>query len=133
MRGTFLLGFLFALLPLAAIGHDGYVAYQHPEMGDPLTAFKLTGFSDLGWLWTHYSPDTFKTARDTLNPGTWKLLDPILEQKTVLIAAVPLILLIVIRLMADMVQKGRMMSVGGGKQGYAGSQAKGKQVKYKRK
>ncbi len=124
MRSSHLLGFFLALLPAAAISHDAYMAYSHPEMGDFIHAFR---FSDVGWMWANYHQESFNWAKDNLDPDFWQaLLDPLLSQSTALVAALPLALLII----ASFVHK----AVGGLEMQAAGkSPAKTKKLKYRRK
>ncbi|MDB5490990.1 MAG: hypothetical protein JWO78_839 [Micavibrio sp.] len=87
MRGyTFLLSFL-TLPVLGAIGHDIYITYKDQDFD------KTMMFSDVGYLWTHYHPDSFAWARTNLEPETWQhVITPVLEQSTILVSATPLIL-----------------------------------------
>lgn len=91
MRGyTFLLSIL-ALPVLAALGHDIYVTYQDQDLN------KAMMFSNVGWLWTHYHAESFDTVRKSMSPENWHRLNVyVLEQKTILIAAVPFIIAAVI-------------------------------------
>jgi hypothetical protein len=91
MRGyTFLLSFL-ALPVLAALGHDIYITYQDQNFD------KAMMFSNVGWLWTHYHVDTFGFARENMSPANWHTFNVyVLEQKTILVAAVPFIVTAVI-------------------------------------
>jgi len=91
MRGyTFLLTFL-TLPVLGALGHDIYITYQDQDFNKPMM------FSDVGYLWTHYHPESYNWARDNFSPESWGYLVAfVLEQKTMLVAAVPLAIAAVI-------------------------------------
>lgn len=84
MRGLSILCFLLILPILGALGHDIYVTYQDQDFS------KTMMFSDVGYLWTNYEPDTYKWAQKNVDQGTWDhVLTPILEQTSVVVAAVP--------------------------------------------
>lgn len=84
MRGVTLLCLLLAVPFLAALGHDIYVTYEEQDFTQPL---KL---SALGYLWVHYGPESYKWAESNIDTGTWEIIQTwLLEQKTVLVAAVP--------------------------------------------
>ncbi len=74
------------LLPiLAALGHDAYATYKDEDFD------KAMMFSDVGYLWTTYDPGTYQWAQQNIDQSLWdSMLTPLLEQTTVLIAAVPL-------------------------------------------
>ncbi|MBI2233713.1 MAG: hypothetical protein HYU57_01680 [Micavibrio aeruginosavorus] len=84
MRGVTILCLLLAMPFLAALGHDIYITYQDQDFAQPL---KL---SALGYLWVHYGPESYKWAESNIDKGTWELIQTwLLEQKTVLVTAVP--------------------------------------------
>ena len=98
MRGyTLLLTFL--ILPvLGALGHDIYITYQDQDFNKPMM------FSDVGYLWTHYHPESYNWARSNFSPESWSyLVTFILEQKTMLVAGIPFaiagIILLVLKLL----------------------------------
>lgn len=114
MRNSVLLGFFLFLLPVAALGHDGWIAYNRPELGDIIHAFRLT---DVGWVWLYYSKDSYGWAHENLSAGFWSgFLDPLLSQKTVLIASLPLALLLIVTGVtkaSDYIQRFAVMGTGG--------------------
>lgn len=126
------LAVLFALLIVAAIGHDVYVAYTHPEVGQFPQSFH---FSDLGWIWTTYSPDTYKSARESIGPDAFRTwLDPILSQRTAVLAAIPLIILLVVVAIRFLIGKAGLRGAGGTAGSFSSSgptKAKG-QYRYRR-
>lgn len=90
------------LLPFfAALGHDIWANYLIDEEKraavealeiDP-TAHQV---SDLGYIFTTYTPEFYQGARDSIDPGTWEVfIDPVLEQYTMLVALLPLALFLV--------------------------------------
>lgn len=86
MRGYSFLFFILAIPVIAALGHDIYITYHDQNFN------KTMMFSDVGYLWTHYSPETYDWAKKNLSQKTWSnFLTPFLEQMTLLIAAIPLI------------------------------------------
>jgi hypothetical protein len=87
MRGIPILCFLLALPVLAALGHDIYITYQDQDFTRAMM------FSDVGYLWTHYEPGSYKWAQDNIDKATWdSFLTPLLEQSTVIIAAIPAVI-----------------------------------------
>jgi len=87
MRGISILCFLLAVPALAALGHDIYIVYQDQDFT------KAMMFSDVGFLWTEYGPESYKWAQSNLSKETWDgILTPLLEQTTVLVAAAPALL-----------------------------------------
>ena len=96
MRILVLLCFLMALLPLAALGHDLYLAYQEAEQAHVEFGDKPINFTDIGWLWVHHSQDTYDWARRSVDPQTWKsFVDPLLQQTAVIVSAIPAVALAV--------------------------------------
>lgn len=76
MNAIKLLCFFLALPALACLAHDGYLYYLNTESGKNLP-FQ---FSDLGWLWVAYSPESFAAAREWIDPGVWSWINLALEQ-----------------------------------------------------
>ena len=141
MRDHALLLFILALPALAVLGHDGYMAYNNTEY-ELAERFYL---SDLGWLWTKYSPDSFEWAKFAFEETTWtQFVDPILEQKAFYIASIAvgiaLLTLLVMRIFGVGAYQGQGLSTmfaGRKKSGDSfsfrdGSEPK-KRAKYKRK
>ena len=84
MRGIAVLCFLLVLPILAALGHDIYVTYQDQDFT------KRMMFSDVGYLWTNYDPDTYEWAKKNVDQDTWdNLVTPFLEMTSVIVAAIP--------------------------------------------
>ena len=90
--------FILCLPFFASLGHDIYLNYfsddekiqQAKNLQVDPTDFM---FSDLGWVWQTYSPFTMETAKDMVGEDKWKKkYDPILQQSTMVVTAVPPIL-----------------------------------------
>lgn len=97
MRGLSILCFLLVLPIFAVLGHDIYATYKDQDFS------KTMMFSDVGYLWTRYEPDTYKWAQNNVDQETWdNILTPVLEQTSLLVAAIPAIvvfsLLLILRL-----------------------------------
>lgn len=73
MRGMPLLLFVVTLPVVAALGHDLYLFYLNQDMG-----FK---FAALGWIWTRYEPDSYKTVFETTEGDYWPYINALLAQK----------------------------------------------------
>ncbi len=97
MRFIILLLIFFGLFPLGVLAHDLYLAYQDAEQSNVQFGDKPLRFSDIGWLWIQYSPDTYDWARRAVAPDTWqKLIDPVLGQTALIVTCVPPALLAVL-------------------------------------
>lgn len=82
---------LFCLLVAAPAGaifyHDFMMAYEKSP-DDPLSVLV---FSDLGWLWKTYSPDTFVWVREHVSTAFWQYyMVPALQETALIITATPL-------------------------------------------
>lgn len=103
MNGTLkFLTFLFTLPPLGVLAHDLYIIYgNEEEKVEKLKNLQIDPdhftLSDVGRLWMGYAPDSLNTVRDSISLNTWQsFLAPLLEQNAMLVAAIPLILLLLI-------------------------------------
>ena len=101
MRGVFFFCFLMALPALAVAGHDIYLAFNK----DDLEVIQPFLFSDVGWLWVNYAPESFDWMQKNMDPAVKQaFIDPLNEQTAILAAAVPALavyaLLFVMRLFA---------------------------------
>lgn len=135
MRGTHLLGFLLVLPPLAALGHDLYVAYGGEEGIDINKPFK---FSELGWLWKEYSVETLESVRSSFDPATWTAyIVPVLKTEAVIATAVPAAIFFAIMLAMKIVRSGKFAMLAaskGNKGGFAHEpDKKAAPLKYRRK
>jgi len=97
MRGIVVLCFLLVLPIFAALGHDIYVTYQEQDFTQRMK------FSNVRYLWSNYEHDTYEWAEKNIEPETWSnLVAPVLDQKSVIIAGVPALvifsLLLILRL-----------------------------------
>lgn len=54
MRGITFILFLLLLPVMGALGHDAYLSYKDQDFSKPMM------FSDFGYLWSNYEPETFR-------------------------------------------------------------------------
>ncbi|MBX2833973.1 MAG: hypothetical protein KTR28_03280 [Micavibrio sp.] len=81
----FVLPLIIVMIPaLIALGHDGYLFYmEHMNPGRfnmQLLQDKFK-FSSLGYIWTTYDVESYKTTRESLSDEDWAELDTILTFK----------------------------------------------------
>lgn len=96
MRFIFLICFLLALPPLAAGGHDAYMAYVESQEGN-VDLSEPFRFSDLGWLWVTYAPQNYDWMRGSMNPDMWKsMIEPALTQPAIVVTAIPALALYIL-------------------------------------
>lgn len=89
MFGVTVLCVLVALPPLAALGHDLYIAFFKDGVLDLNNPFQP---SDIGWLWQTYDPASYDWAFQNIDPATWSgVVDPLLHMTAMVAAAVPAI------------------------------------------
>lgn len=143
MRDLTLPAFLLAAPPLAVLGHDIYMAYNNTG----LPVAERFYLSDLGWLWTAYSPDSYQWALDNIDAMIWNgVIDPLLQQSALYVCGAPLVVflcgLLVFRICGLGPFAGRgvlsMLSGGGSRykknKGFAFDRGAGKgRAKYKRR
>jgi hypothetical protein len=60
---------------LAALGHDIYLLYTDPNKSFELINFE---FSDLGFLWTKYHPESYSSFIEQLDPAAWEKVNKFL-------------------------------------------------------
>lgn len=97
--------FLFiVILPfLISLGHDVYVFYS--EQDQPINVSSITKIytedrpgrsfelSSFGFIWTNYSPDTYKVMEESFEPAEWSEIQELLKIKaTILFAAFAIIM-----------------------------------------
>ncbi|MCB9988042.1 MAG: hypothetical protein H6868_01765 [Rhodospirillales bacterium] len=98
-----LICFLLALPFLAVLGHDVYIAYGRAEE-DYMMILETFQWSDLGWLWVQYAPDSYDWVKASLNPAVWEgVVGPLLEQTAALVFAVPALVVYVYLIVAKLV------------------------------
>jgi hypothetical protein len=134
MRGLAILCFLLALPPLAAIGHDVYLAYYSP---DALPDHKIQ-LSALGWLLKTYEPDAHQWLVDNTDKDMWdNYIGPLLEQKALFVTLPPFVLALAITLALKLVSwrpsLGGEGKFKGNKKGFSFKEEKAGKLKYKRK
>lgn len=91
-----LLGLLFLLcIPaIAALGFDLWLAY-----GENMDFSKPLELSSVGWLWVKYAESNYNMIRESIDPATWTgFVKPILSQKLVTVALLPVYIAVPIML-----------------------------------
>ena len=131
MRVLRIMLFLFCIPFLGALGHDLYVTYQDEDFS------KQAMFSDIGYLWVTYHPDSFRDARRGIDPETWQtFFSPVLQQKTVLVSLFPLLLIAVLMLVMkamETIKTRKLSKVPSGFRFKSGIEKKEARFMYKRK
>ena len=135
--------FLFLLLFLAAVGHDLYINYiADEERLKDLESLQFNTdkyeFSDLGWVIKTYLPGGIEQGKALFTPESWDaFINPVLQTMTVIVAAVPLAIAVLIWGLIALVQNRGAFFVQFRKRGKNDfavyKHAQGKAVKYKRK
>lgn len=86
MRGVYLFCFVVILPALAALGHDIWYAFT-PERASLTQPFY---FTDLGWLWLRYAPDSFGWLTRAVDADIWeKYFKPVMAAKSAAVLAIP--------------------------------------------
>ena len=93
MRGVHLFMILVALPAIAALGHDIYLFYINHGLdnipGDLERSIQDKGplsiFAALGFIWTQYDPESYKTVVESLDQETWDMLNSLLAQKALFV------------------------------------------------
>lgn len=87
MRGFIAFLFIVTLPLLAVLGHDAYLYYMNQQNNVPGGENFL--FSDVGFLWNQYSPDTLAVMKGSFDPGNWEVFYLyVLKQQAAVIAGV---------------------------------------------
>ena len=85
MRFPGLLLFLLLAPALIALGHDIHLFYANHAAEAAMVTSKLVEekfkFSAFGFIWTTYSPETYKTTAASTDPETWAMIDSFLTIK----------------------------------------------------
>lgn len=85
MTALRILCLVFLILFLATLGHDLYNTYKDGNYDQPVK------FTEFGWLWVTYIPDTLDALRSTIRPEVWKeWIVPVLKTKSVIVTGAPL-------------------------------------------
>ena len=81
----FVLFFVLSIPALGALGFDLWLAY-----GETMDFSKPLQLSSVGWLWVKYAEANYNMMRDSIDPATWaSFIKPILSQKLVTVALLP--------------------------------------------
>lgn len=100
-----LLGFfiLLCIPAIAALGFDLWLAY-----GENMDFNKPLELSSVGWLWVKYAESNYNMIRDSIDPATWaSVIKPILSQKLVIIALLPVYIVVPVMLFMKIFGFGR--------------------------
>ena len=94
MRGIHLFMFIVMIPALAALGHDIYLFVQNDTVNDALAATQAgdrpwtSFFAALGYIWTQYEPESYKTVSSGLDSEAWAVVKSILAQKAVFVGII---------------------------------------------
>lgn len=135
------LAFIFLIPFLAALGYDLYNNfYVSPENIAKLESLTLDPSMvkpmDFGYLLLQYVPDALNSLRSATSPEIWiRFINPVLEQYTTVLAAIPLIFIMILMVLESIIDYVRLRL---GKTGHLKSfESKGleknKTFEYKRK
>ncbi|NCT41705.1 MAG: hypothetical protein GW778_08625 [Alphaproteobacteria bacterium] len=85
MRFPSFLIFILLIPAFIALGNDIYLFQANHLTGNTPLSIDLIKekfkFSAFGFIWTTYSPETYKAAATSLDPKTWATLDSLLTIK----------------------------------------------------
>lgn len=141
-----ILFFVLSLPAIGALGFDLWLAY-----GETMNFNKPLELSSVGWLWVKYAEENYNVMRDSIDPATWSgFIKPILSQKLVTVALLPVYIAIPALLIMKIFGLGSYQGAGllqgissksgkktGAKKGYSYKADLGdaprKQMKYKRR
>lgn len=135
MEGRLLFFIVIFLPAFAALGHDIYLFTQDSGMERMQAAIAIgeppvyAFFADLGFIWTKYHEESFRSTVQTLDPSVWKIVNFLLTQKAVIVglgfAFLMLFFDYLIRLLYQLKDRSSAKKLKANK--------KGKNFKYKRK
>jgi hypothetical protein len=98
------------LIPfLCALGHDIYINYfSDDEKRAEVKAMRVDPskflISDAGWVWNEYAANTMRSAREIIQPDTWKSkIDPILQLPTMIVGLIPWAITFIYLLLARLI------------------------------
>lgn len=84
MRVPIILIIVLLIPAFVALGHDIYLFYTNEAQSGMLNLDLIKEkfkFSALGFIWTNYYPDGYKTVASGLDSETWKIVDQFLGFK----------------------------------------------------
>ena len=104
----FVLFFILCLPAIGALGFDLWLAY-----GETMDFSKSLKLSSVGWLWVNYAEDNYNVMKETIDPATWaSIIKPILIQKLVTVALLPVYVAIPVLLFMKLFGLGRYQDAG---------------------
>lgn len=87
MKFVYFIGFILVLLPVLVLGHDLYLALY---IDGEIDISQPVKFSDLGWLWVTYGPETYDWAKSAMANEDWDAyMSPVLRQNALLATGIP--------------------------------------------
>ena len=104
---------LFLIPPGAILYHDISHVYgkdlqdvQDPEDLKDINVERFS-LSEAKWFWMKYHGDSLKTIQEGSSEHVWTgIIEPILSQKTILLASIPLILCIIVMIIIRILNTG---------------------------
>lgn len=91
MRGVHFFMLLVLVPAILALGHDIFLFTQNGSVNELTTTIQdqdegvRTLFSDLGFVWTEYHPESYKQTVEALEPEQWAKINKVLAHKAVLV------------------------------------------------
>lgn len=132
MRLLHVLCVVFLVPVIGVAANDAYMYYQELQQ-HPDAPFH---FSELGYVWYHYSKETHDTAVHMAGAETWnEVVKPILKRPLMLYAAAPEALFLLLSLSVWLYERAPTTRIRRAKEekAFAGTQHKGKKISYNRK
>jgi len=125
MRGSSLL-FLLLIPAFIALGHDMYLFYENVvvEKGFILEEFK---FSALGFIWTTYAEESYKSVVASTTPEYWPTIDYLLTFKAFFVGLGFAGIFVVPFMILKLFGKGPFMS----ESGYSAREEKNKETAFR--
>lgn len=102
--------FILLIPALAALGHDIYINFfENSEKLAKIEALDIEPekfqFSDMGYLWLTYAPESYELARENTTPSLWSPgLNMILSLPSIVIGAIPAAIFSVIMIFINLLR-----------------------------
>ena len=90
--------FILALPFIMAVAHDAHLNFMStPEKMNEFKSLRIDPdkfeATAIGWIWTQYSPGTYKMAQDATSEDTWRgYIVPILKMKAIIVTLAPFVI-----------------------------------------
>lgn len=91
MRGLYIFMILVMIPAMVALGHDIYLFVDNDTIDGAMRAVKAgekpwtSYFATLGWIWTHYDPESYKMMAENLDEQSWGIINKLLAYKAVVV------------------------------------------------